>query len=108
MTASRWIRTAALAAGFSLVLAGATYAQQPDAQKSAGQQHKDKKSDGKQGGHDLGKANGTVGNITQAQPPQASTTTKKSAAGEPRSNFRPKQKSPKVKEPPPPAKPKQK
>src|SRR4051812_10496647 len=50
----------------------------------------------------LEKATNTEKNIRQSEPPQVSTETKKSAAGQPTSDFKPKQKPITIKEPPSP------
>jgi len=50
----------------------------------------------------LEKAKNTEQNIRQAEPPQVSTETKKSAAGLPASDFKPTQKPLVIKEPPSP------
>jgi len=62
-----------------------------------------KKSDGsKSRKADLSKAKQTVDRIRHADAPKVSTTTKRSAAGLPSGEFKPRQRSPKTKEPPVP------
>jgi len=52
----------------------------------------------------LKKAQNTVNNIKQPEPPKVSTTTKPSPVGQPVSDYKPKGKSLKIKEPPSPGK----
>ena len=52
----------------------------------------------------LKKAQNTVNNVRQADPPKVSTTTKPSPVGQPVSDYKPKGPSLKIKEPPSPGK----
>ena len=61
------------------------------------------------GAANLNKAKNTVNNIRKADPPKVSTTTKPSPVGQPIREYKPPaRKSLKIKEPPPPARPKKK